>query len=92
MNQNRATNWSTTNKSVNMTCSTYGRTCQISSGPRSSARTGEVWMIFPVTTATTAIQNTHFSSRDSRNLDQSEIRRWVTRSMPPNTSQVQNLW
>ena len=47
-------------------------------------------MIFPVTTATTAIQNTHFSSRDTRNLVQSEIRRWVTRSMPPNTTQVQN--
>ena len=42
-------------------------------------------MIFPVTTATTAIQNTHFSIREMRNLVQSEIRRRVSRSMPPNT-------
>ena len=51
-----------------------------------------VWMIFPATTAITAIQNTHFSSRDRRNLVQSEIRRWVSRSKPPNTPRVQNRW
>jgi hypothetical protein len=47
-------------------------------------------MIFPVTTAIRAIQSTHFTSRDRRNLVQSEIRRWVSRSTPPNTVQVQN--
>ncbi len=79
-------------KNAKASCSTNGSTCQISWGPRSSAVIGVVWMIFPVTTATTAIQNTQVSSRQIRNLVQSEIRRWVSRSKPPNTPRVQNWW
>ena len=77
--------------SVNTICTTNGSTCQISSGPRSSARSGVVWMNLPITIATIAIKNTQVTIRQMRNLDQSEIRRWVSRSKPPNTLAVQNL-
>ena len=72
-------------KNAKASWSTNGSTCQISCGPRSSARIGVVWMIFPVTTAMTAIQNSQVISRQTRNLVQSDTRRWVTRSKPPNT-------
>ena len=75
-----------------MRCSTNGRKCHSSAGPRSSARTGEVWITLPMTTATMAIQNTHFASRQRRNLVQSDSLRWVSRSKPPNTAPVQNRW
>ena len=87
-----AANWSTTNKSVDTICSTNGSTCQISCGPRSSARIGVVWMILPITTAMIAIHSTQVSIRQMRNLVQSDIRRRLTRSKPPNTVTVQNLW
>ena len=51
-----------------------------------------VWMILPVTTAMIAIHSSQVTIRQMRNLDQSEIRRWVVRSKPPNTVSVQNLW
>ncbi len=78
------------NTNANASCSTNGSTCQISWGAFSRASSGVVWMILPVTTATTAIQNTQVSSRQIRNLDQSETRRRVSRSHPPKTSAVQN--
>ena len=78
-------------KNANASCSTKGSARQSSCGPRSSAKIGVVWMILPITTASIAIQNTQTSSRQMRNLDQSEIRRWVTRSKPPKTVWVQNL-
>ena len=51
-----------------------------------------MWITLPVTTAITAIQNTHFASRQRRNLVQSDSLRWVSRSKPPNTVRVQNRW
>ena len=42
-------------------------------------------MTLPTTTASTAIQKIQASTREMRNLVQSEIRRWVTRSKPPKT-------
>ena len=47
-------------------------------------------MNLPTTNASTTIQNTQAASRQSRNLVQSDILRWVARSMPPNTVEVQN--
>ena len=76
--------------SVNTICTTNGSTCQSSCGPRSSARIGVVWMILPVTTAMIAIHSSQVTIRQMRNLVQSEIRRWVIRSKPPNTVSVQN--
>jgi len=90
MNQKSATNWSTTNKSVKAICNTKGSTCHSSSGPRIMASTGEVWMIFPTTTATTTSSRNQVQIRHMRNLLQSEMRRWVSRSMPPKTTVVQN--
>ena len=75
-----------------MSCSTNGSTCHSSSGARSSARTGEVWITFPMTTATIAIHSTQVSVRRIRNLVQSDSLRWVSRSNPPNTACVQNRW
>ena len=88
-----AANWPTTIKSSRTICNTNGSTCQMSWGPRSSARIGEVWMILPVTMAMIAIQK-HPGQRSAemRNRDQSEIRRWVIRSKPPKKVSVQNLW
>ena len=51
-----------------------------------------VWMILPITTAMIAIHSTQVTIRRMRNLDQSEIRRLLARSKPPNTVSVQNLW
>ena len=85
-----AANWPTTIKSSNTICNTNGSTCQMSWGPRSSARIGVVWMILPVTMAMIAIHSTQVTIRRMRNRDQSEIRRWVIRSKPPNTFSVQN--
>ena len=49
-----------------------------------------VWMNLLTTNASAAIQNTQTASRQSRNLVQSDILRWVARSTPPNTFEVQN--
>ena len=86
-----AANWPTTIKSRKTICNTNGSTCQMSWGPRSSARIGEVWMILPVTTAMIAIQRIQVRIRQMRNLVQSEMRRWVVRSKPPKMVSVQNL-
>ena len=86
-----AANWPTTIKSRNTICNTNGSTCQMSWGPRSSARIGEVWMILPVTTAMIAIQRIQVRIRRMRNLVQSEMRRWVVRSKLPKMVSVQNL-
>ena len=51
-----------------------------------------VWMILPITMAMIAIHTTQVTIRQMRNRDQSEIRRWVARSNPPNTFSVQNRW
>ena len=86
-----AANWPTTIKSSNTICNTNGSTCQMSWGPRSSARIGEVWMILPVTTAMITIQKIQVRIRRMRNLVQSEMRRWVVRSKLPKMVSVQNL-
>ena len=51
-----------------------------------------MWMTLPATHAITAIQNTQRMIRQSRNLVQSDSLRWVVRSMPPKTLEVQNRW
>ncbi len=78
--------------SVKTICTTNGSTCQSSCGARSRARIGVVWMILPIRMAMMAIHTTQVTIRPMRNLDQSEIRRRVTPSKPPNTVSVQNLW
>ena len=50
-----------------------------------------VWMILPITTAMIAIHSTQVTIRLRRNLVQSETRRRLARSTPPNTVSVQNL-
>ena len=61
-------------------------------GPAEQRQDRRRWMILPVTMAMIAIQKIQVSIRQMRNLDQSEIRRWVIRSKPPNTFSVQKLW
>ena len=49
-------------------------------------------MTLPTITERTAIQKIQTTIRQMRNRDQSEIRRWVTRSIPPKTVSVQKWW
>src|ERR1043165_2841405 len=88
MNQNRATNWSTTNSSVTTIGRTNGSAYQMVWGAGGAV----VWRILPTTTARIPIQKTQVIARQRRNRDKSEIRRWVTRSKPPKTVSVQKWW
>ena len=47
---------------ANTICNTNGSACQMSWGPRSSARIGVVWMILPVTTAMTRSRRSRSAS------------------------------
>ncbi len=88
--QNRPMNWKAMKKNAKASCATYGRACQSRAGAWNSASAGEVSSTSPRMRASTAIQNTHLMARAILKRFQSEKRRWVQRSKPPNTPRVQN--
>ena len=79
-------------KNANASCRIIGRACHSSAGASNSASTGEVSRICPATTANSTMNAIHLSTRASRKRVQSENRRFIARSKPPNTPFVQNRW
>ena len=79
-------------KNAKASCRISGSACHSSAGAANSASTGEVSRIWPATIANSTMNATTLITRASRKRVQSENRRFIARSKPPNTRSDQNRW